>query len=162
MSFTYRLVETEEDFAQAHDMVSDWEVVRQLSHWPWPSDPDYTRTRLMGELPEGSIVTAVYDGATLVGTGGIVAGRWGLMVPRAHWRRGVATAIADYLFPRYFAGDATSLIADVWEDNAASRALHARLGFVETSRDHKPNLATGTEMPSVNYVLTRDAWEARR
>lgn len=159
MTFIYRERIPPEAMDQAHAMVSDWDVVRMLGTWPWPSDRAYTEKRLTEKVD--GLTVAVFDSDTLLGSGGLVEGRWGLMVARPHWRRGVGRAIAEFLFPRGFALGLDAVSAEVWADNQPSHRLHKVLGFVETGRNRKMQPARGHEVENVDYVLTRDAWEAR-
>lgn len=143
----------------AYAIVSDWEVVRQLSAWPWPPDRAYTAERLSASPAEGHLAS-LWESEALIGMGGIVEGRLGLMVGRQYWRRGAGWAICKHLIERAFAAGESRVRSDVWEDNATSHALHLRLGFRETGRDLKCNAARGGEMISVNYELALEEWKA--
>ena len=63
---TYRTVR-ESDFDAMHRIVSHWDVVRQLGGWPWPPDPDFTRTRAQAYKGNG-FVWAICDDDRLIGT----------------------------------------------------------------------------------------------
>ena len=160
MSFTFRKM-TPADMDQAHAMVSDWDVVRQTSRWPWPPDRAFTEGRFLSNPSDNLMSIAVFDGDTLLGCGGLLDGEFGLMVARPHWRRGVGRAIAEHLIPPAFADGADVIRSEVWIDNPGSQALHAALGFTETGRTISDCRARGERVEAITYRLTRDAWEAR-
>lgn len=79
---------------------------------------------------------------------------WWLGPP--YWGRGFATEAVRAMVSAAFIDESLNLLtAGAFADNAASLRVHAKLGFVETGRRLKPNLARGQPTLHIDMALTR-------
>ena len=60
---------------------------------------------------------------------------YGIAVSKAMRRRGIASAALPLLFETMKARGSTACVVQIAPDNAASLALHRKLGFVQTGRN---------------------------
>ncbi len=155
---TYRSLQAT-DLDALHDLVSHFDVVRQLASFPWPPQRDFTRTRAMPYAGRG-FVWGVFLNRRLVGTVGVTNDELGYMLAPDVWGQGFGTEACRLAIARGFAEGRDHLVAGVWADNAASIGLLQKLGFKVTGSDVSLNKARGVEVPGYWLRLDRAEWEA--
>ena len=147
------------DFDDLHAMVSHWSVTRQLGGWPWPADPDFTRSRCKPYEGDGFIWAICVDDR-LIGTVGVTNGDLGYMLNPAHHGQGImrraARAAVDHAFQT---SDRDHLTGSTWYDNPTSARLLERLGFVHWQTTYIRSRARGFPVLVHHRRLTRTAWE---
>ncbi len=150
---------TPSDLEAMHAIASDWDVVRNVSSWPWPADRVFTASRLDGVSVEAGIVGAVCLNGQVIGGMGIHDRGMGYIFGQAHWGQGYATEIGriliDHCFARY---DWDQITADVWADNPASLRVLTKLGFRTTGMATRPCAAQGKDVAAIDLALTRQDW----
>lgn len=84
---------------------------------------------------------------------------WGFYVNPELAGRGVGTAMLTQFLEMIFSdGQTERIIGEAREDNAASRALHKRLGFVEQGPRHVEG-DSGETVTAIRFALTRRDWQ---
>jgi len=160
-----------EDAQALHRLVNDWAVVRMLSRLPFPYPralADEWIASTIRQLAAGTgyhlAVTGQEDGGEiLVGCVGLRldltprTGSLGYWVGRSFWGHGVATEAAGR-FARWALAnlDVDRLEANVAEDNEASAAVLARIGFRAAGAGRERFLARGGEIVVKRFTATRD------
>ena len=151
---------TLEDFDGMHETGSHWSVVRQLGSWPWPPDPNFTRSRCKPYDGEGFVLTILADG---VYAGGVaVTGKeLGYSIsPRFHGK-GIGTRAARHAISRAFADyDWPELQACCWHDNIASKRLLEKSGFVHWQTHYDPSFARRRPVLLYRFRLSRARWDS--
>jgi len=155
------------DSTSVHRLVNDWSVVRMLSHLPFPYPRELADQWITSTIDRQRTGTAwhfaICDGDDLIGCIGLSLGhpgqaaKIGYWVGRDHWKKGIATTclrpVIDWAFATL---PIVRIIADVAEDNPASIALLARLGFNQTGTSRVPFLSRGPEpQPVLTYTMNR-------
>lgn len=78
------------------------------------------------------------------------------LVPEA-WGQGIATEALSAFLPELFERfPVNRIVADHFEDNAASARVLEKLGFVETGREEGASLARLEPAPFITYAVTRE------
>jgi len=150
-----------EDGAAFQRYLNDLSVARWLSRTPYP----YRATdaeEFLDAAPSGWPRRAAIDvGGKLVGVVSIDP-HLGYWLAPEHQGRGIATRAAAALVGAFFAGtDAQRIASGVFEGNAASARVLARLGFRETGRGVEFCRPLGVARPHIGFQLTRADWNAR-
>ena len=149
------------DFEAMQDLVSDIDVVRMTSSWPYPADPKLTRSRCQPFDPKQGMVGVVLHEGMLVGSMGLAQKpdedpQLGYMFARAHWGKGYATemgrALIDHCWTQY---DWSLIRADAFADNPASAHVLEKLGFEELGSSTGHSVARGESHPLRNFQLLR-------
>lgn len=140
-------------------LVSDWQVVEQLGSWPWPPNPALTAARARPFAGAGFGWGIRLDDR-MIGTVGVDGGgHLGYMLMPEHWGQGYATEASataiDYAFATR---DLTRILADVWEDNAASAKVLEKLGFAETGSVPGWSRARRAQRVRRVFALSRADW----
>lgn len=150
----------ETDFEALHTIVSIWDVTRNLGGWPWPADPDYTRSRCKPYVGEGFVV-AICDDDRLIGTLGVTNGSIGYQLSPTHHRRGIMKAAATYAINRGFndLGHET-ISATTWHDNEASHRLLLGLGFRQYKTIYERGATRNYPTLARYYRLPRNRWDS--
>ena len=150
---TYRDLQPQ-DFEALHEMVSIWEVTRQLGSWPWPADPEFTRKRATPFEGDG-FVWAICENDRLVGTMGIANGEIGYNLHPRLQGRGIGSAAARRAIDHAFANDPklAFIRAGTWIDNVPSHRLLLRLGFQHRQTRYLPSVARGLPVQCRSYKL---------
>lgn len=104
--------------------------------------------RLRGDTGLIGVVAAVRDGD---------AARLGYWLAPAHWGRGLMGQAVGAVVAALFEGGVASLKAGVFADNAASRRLLQRQGFVFSDAPAVWNAARGADVPYAACRLDRVA-----
>lgn len=145
------------DLAALHEILSQWEVVRQLSSWPWPADLAFTRTRAWPYGGRGFVWGCFLQGA-LIGTVAVTGDELGYGLTPQHWGKGLGQEACRLALTHAFAEGRDHVIAGAWADNAASLRLLAKLGFRVTGSDMSLNQARGQEVAGHWLRLDRADW----
>ncbi|SEW11346.1 Protein N-acetyltransferase, RimJ/RimL family [Cognatiyoonia koreensis] len=157
----YRNLE-HQDFHALHPIVSDWHIVRQLGSWPFPSDPEFTRSRCLAYGGVG-FVWGVFTDIGLIGTIGITEGELGYMLDKRFWDQGIGTRIVSHALTEAFKKyDWDQIHASAWFDNPASTRVLTKHGFIESHREIVHSKARDRPTPVIQHVLTREAYNALR
>lgn len=138
---------------------SPLEVARWTERIPHPNPPEAVAAFLASARAEGREVRVIDDGAP-AGMIGLEPdlGYW--LAPRAQGR-GLATEAAAALLAHAFAGGAEEIGASVFDGNARSARVLAKLGFVATgARGRARPASTGEAVETLALRLTRAAFAA--
>lgn len=136
-----------------HDLVSQWQVTRQLGSFPWPADLDHSISRAQPHQGSG-FVWGIFLADDLIGTVGVTLDALGYMIAPAHHRKGYAREAVRFALDH---AARPHVEAEVWADNIASRALLESLGFVVIGATEHLSKARGTVTPGF-----RLAWAPAR
>lgn len=120
---TRRLVLRAKDASDAdamHEIASCWEVARRTATWPWPPDRGFTEARAAAPQPERGLVAMILFDGRSVGMASAVNDELGYMLHPWAWGQGFATEACAALLRHWFATNAPSLGAGVFEGNPAS------------------------------------------
>ena len=148
------------DFEAMHAMVSHWEVVRNLGAWPWPPDPDFTRSRCRPFEGNG-FAWAICENEELVGSISLTDDELGYMLRPEYHGRGIIQTAARQVLAFGFADPAREYVrALAWADNAISIHILEKLGFVLESETYDHAKARNAQTHSKTFHLTRAAWGA--
>ena len=149
-----------EDAPELARAIGDEAIVRNLARVPWPYREEHARAWL--SLPKNPRLPSLL--VTLPGEGGRIVGNCGLhedegepaigyWIARGHQGRGFATEAARALVGLARVIGYRRLLSHHFADNPASGRVLRKCGFVPTGRtSHRPSLARGAIVPSVNYV----------
>ena len=144
-----------------HAVVSDFEVVRMTSSWPWPADRAYTKTRCVPINASNGMAGPVFCKGKIVGIMGALSmyddgPELGYMFARAHWGQGFATemarALLDHVWAQY---DWDVIKASAYDDNPASVRVLDKLGFHEVEPTIGTCKARGGDFPLRCFQLPR-------
>jgi RimJ/RimL family protein N-acetyltransferase len=147
-----------DDLAAMHAIMSD---ARAMRYWSTPPHPDVNTTRewldSMIDSPPGTSDDFIVerDGAVIGKMGAWRLPDIGYLLAPAAWGQGYATEALNAFATYAFARGIDFLTADVDPRNAASLALLARAGFVETGRAAKSWCVGGLWCDSVYLRLDR-------
>ena len=152
---------------------NDWEVMRMLAEAPWPlALADVEEFAKRQRSPDrGSDDFAILLAGEPVGVCGVKhpgtgmpprrMPRLGYWVGRPFWGRGIATDALSELLHHTFAHFPHEVVgAGVFVDNAASRRVLEKLGFIRVRGYPTPCRSRGEDVPVDDMNLTRDAWAA--
>lgn len=157
----YRPLE-HQDFHALHPIVSDWHVVRQLGGWPYPSDPDFTRSRCKAYEGNG-FVWGIFTDIGLIGTLGVTSGELGYMLDKRFWDQGLGSRIvADAVTEAFANYDFDQITASTWFDNPGSARVLQKNGFEETHRGTEHAKARDVPTPAIYHALSRETYNALR
>ncbi len=147
------------DFEAFHAIVSDYDVVKMLGSWPFPSEPDFTRMRMnTPEAKAGQVLVIEVDGK-LAGTIGGMSRGIGYMLGRAFWGRGVGTWAVREMVRRVFEGsDIGEVTASAWQDNVAYARVLEKCGFKSVGAGEFYGKARGETLEYDDFSLSRAAW----
>jgi [ribosomal protein S5]-alanine N-acetyltransferase len=145
------------DLEALHEVVSHWDVVRQLASYPWPPERGFTRTRARPFLGRG-FVWGAFLNSRLIGTVAVTGEELGYMFAPGVWGQGYATEACRMAISRAFADGWDHLEAGIWADNIASLGLLRKLGFRVTGNDLALNKARGVEVAGHTLRLDRADW----
>ncbi len=147
------------DAPALHEVVRHWDVTRMLGpKWPWPADPAFTATRAKPYAGTG-FAWGVFREAELIGSVAVTEGELGYSLrPDCH-RQGLMTEACETALDFAFGGlSLDSVIASLWADNLASRALLRKLGFVVTGENLDTSFARPDPSPGFDLLLAAANW----
>ncbi len=144
-----------------HEIVSFWEVTRELGSWPWPPEIEFTRSRCDPSDKEG-FFWAIFLGDEMIGSVGVRDWGLGYNLHPDHWGKGYISEAAVAAINHHFTiTKADTIPATAWADNLISQHVLKKLGFVECGRGSEVAKARGVETGFIDFTLTREAWSAR-
>lgn len=147
------------DFEAFHALVSDYDVVKMLAVFPFPSDPEFTLSRMNTPQAKAGQFRVIECGGLLAGTIGIVNGHLGYMIARDFWGQGIATwALRESVAAAFMGNDFDGITAGVWDDNPASMAVLGKCGFVEVGKETAFCKGRGCDATGTNFALSRADW----
>ena len=140
------------------EMASDWDVVRQLGRWKWPTDPAQIQSFCAPFVGDGLLWTIKEDGV-FAGRIGITHGELGYTLPKSAHGRGIATQACRHVITQAFdILDLDVIRGTTWFDNAASERVLHKVGFVQWQTQYDQSVARGLPVLVRRYRLTRSAW----
>lgn len=150
-----------DDFTAFHALVSDFDVVKMLAMWPFPSDPAFTLSRMNTPQAKAGLFKVIECGGKLAGAIGVVNGHLAYMIAQGFRGRGIATWALRMSVRAAFRGNEYDVItAGVWVGNPASMAVLRKCGFVETGNETAFCKARGCDLESIKFALSRADWAA--
>ena len=129
MNITLRIFR-ENDFDAFSAIVSDFDVVKMTSSWPFPADEEFTRMRMNTPEAKAGIVKVIEVDGDFAGVIGVVENDIGYMIDRSFWGKGIMTQALNMRIKDEFENPVIdSLKACVWHDNPASARVLEKVGF---------------------------------
>ena len=164
-----------EDARALFEAIGCWDVVRNLARAPWPYAIEDAESFVAGQRLEPGETSLLIFARTagdplLVGSIGFGRSRGaeyepelGYWIAPDHWDCGYATEAGRAVLATAFDGlRLPALTAGHFLDNPASGAVLQKLGFAATGEvAPRFSRARGTEVPAVEYRLSREAWAGR-
>ncbi len=161
MNITLRLF-SDNDFDAFHAIVSNYDVVKMTSSWPFPPDGDFTRMRMNTPEAQAGLVKVIDVDGTLAGVVGIVNDDVGYHIGKEFWGRGVMARALTMKINEFFEDPEKMLLKScVWHDNPASARVLEKNGFRRTSVRGDYSKARNTEVEAIHFTLSREDWAAR-
>ncbi|MGB0798744.1 MAG: GNAT family N-acetyltransferase, partial [Planktomarina sp.] len=153
---------SQDDPRDLSDALNDADVIRWLSHVPFPySMADAKEFLNTSQFPNG-LEWSIYDATGLVGAIS-VDGNMGYWLRTSAWGKGYMTEAGDAAIDAFFLGTASdTLTVHHAVENIASRRVIEKMGFEFTHMDDSHYPARGRTIPSCHYQLSRDRWKSRR
>ena len=75
----------DDDFEAFHALCSDYDVVKMVSSWPFPADPEFSLMRMNTPEAKAGLVSVIEHDGKFSGTIGGIAGGLGYMVAKPFW-----------------------------------------------------------------------------
>ncbi|WP_299041929.1 GNAT family N-acetyltransferase [uncultured Tateyamaria sp.] len=148
------------DAAAIAALVGDLEVSRWLTRVPHPYGLKDAH-EFIARVAVGSGHTfMICVGDQVVGCIG-TQGELGYWLGKNHWGQGYASEAARAMITRHFGYGHNELQSGHFMENAASRHVLEKLGFVRTSQEQARSPATGDCHVLQRMVLTQSRWEAQ-
>jgi len=145
-----------------HEIMSDWELVRQLGSWPWPPDRAFTASRCKPYDGNG-FVWGIFACDELLGTMGVTEGDLGYCLKPSARGKGIAShLVRDAVDLAFKNPNLTRITASVWHDNHASSQLLEKLSFSQLGEQVQHSLARDEPTLCYKYLLTRTHWDGLR
>lgn len=155
------------DAAALCDIVSHWQVVRQLGSWPWPPNPEVTSARAKPFEGSGDVWVITQD-QRMIGSIGITLAPEGppdaiptigyMMHPAAQARGLMTEAARAALSDAFTRHNWPRIDATCWADNSASQHLLQKLGFHKTGTSSSFSAARNAQTDEITYSLTKTNW----
>jgi len=149
----------EDDFEAFHALNSDYDVVKMVASWPFPSDPEFTWMRMNTPEAKAGLVSVIeYDGQ-LAGTIGGIQGGLGYMLAKPFWGCGIASwAVGQKLKDGFDVHKWEVIKAGTWNDNPASAAVLQKNGFKVVGQSIEYCKARNCEVEATNFEISRQEW----
>ena len=163
----------EDDAARVYELFGQWGVIRTLRSAPWPyrfSDAQQFCRERARHVEGGAITFAITHKGELIGVidavsnpavqrgPGYTLGYW---VGRPYWNKGFVSEAARAFIAHVFATTETGTIySGVFALNASSLRVQEKLGFARAEEEMLYSRPHDAELPFVNTMLTREAFEA--
>lgn len=150
----------DDDFEAFHAIVSDYDVVKMTSSWPFPAEEAFTRMRMnTPEAQSGAVKVIEIDGE-LAGVVGIVKNDVGYHMGKAFWGKGIMTHALNLRLAEEFTDPAIDSIKScVWSDNPASARVLEKVGFKRAYLCKDYCKARDAEVEAIHFKLTREDWQ---
>lgn len=153
----------EDDFEAVHALNSDFDVVKMVASWPYPSDPESTRMRMNTPEAKAGLVSVIECNGQLAGTIGGVRGGLGYMLAKPFWGRGIATwAVGEKLTEGLAVHKWEAIKAGTWNDNTASAAVLLKNGFKVVGQSIGFCKARDCDVEATDYEISRLEWLQRQ
>ncbi|MDG1862824.1 MAG: GNAT family N-acetyltransferase [Yoonia sp.] len=147
-----------DDFTVMHAIATERSVVRQLGGWPWPPNPEFTKSRCKHFGGKGFVWGICLDGA-LVGSVAVTGRELGYMLHPSASGRGIMTQAAVHAINHAIATtDHAYFDASYWHDNPASGHVLAKLGFRHWQTRYEPSKARRIPLLCHYTRLQRADW----
>lgn len=150
-------------------LIGDFEVSKMLTAVAHPYSTDFAHQWISGtSMTVHDVDWAIDDGSGLIGVLSLAREtekkrRFGCWLGKPYWRRGYMREAANAALRWAFQTDGCEIISSIaFNDNAASLALHTRLGFQQVGQKIAFSKARGSEVNCINYILTREDWAATK
>ncbi len=151
----------DDDFDEFNALCSDYEVVKMVSSWPFPADPDFNRMRMNTPEAQSGLVNVIEYKGDFAGTIGGVQGGIGYMLAQPFWGRGIATwAVAQKLKEGFEVHRWQIIKAETWKDNPASTAVLLKNGFKAVGTHVEYCKARDCELEGTDFEISRADWLA--
>lgn len=152
----------EDDFDAFHAIVSDYDVVKMTSSWPYPAEEDFTRMRMNTPEAQTGVVKVIEVDGALAGVVGIVNGDVGYHIGKEFWGRGIMTRALQFRLSEEFADpEIEGIKSCVWADNPASARVLEKVGFKQAFLCRDYCKARNAEVEAMHFTLSRADWEER-
>lgn len=149
----------ESDFDAFHAIVSDFDVVKMTSSWPFPAEEEFTRMRMNTPEAKSGVVKVIEVDGTLAGVVGIVNSDVGYHIGKDFWGRGIMTkALKLRIAEEFLKPEVDGIKACVWHDNPASGRVLEKAGFKRAFTCADYCKARETEIDAIHYKLSREDW----
>ena len=149
----------DDDFDAFHVAMSDYDVVKMTSHWPWPPEPEFTRSRMVTPQAKSGQVSVIDLGGIYIGQVSVVSGELGYMLSKSHWGNGVVSwAVMEKLRCVFSETNIQIVTAGVWEGNPASEAVLEKFGFKKTASAAEFCKPQGKVLNGYSFELDREDW----
>ena len=153
----------DDDFEAFHALCSDYDVVKMVSSWPYPADPEFSRMRMNTPEAKVGLVSVIECDGQFAGNIGGIQGDLGYMLAKPFWGRGIATwAVREKVSECFRSEDWTEIEAGAWNDNPASIRVLEKCGFTFVRDISRHCKARGCDVAGKDYVLTRGDWAKTR
>lgn len=149
-----------EDAASIAAQVGDLDVSRWLTRAPHPYALSDAHAFIDKVRRGNGNVFVVCAGSQLVGCIA-TEGQLGYWFGKNHWGRGYASEACRAMVDRHFGHGQSELQSGYFMENARSRHVLEKLGFIRTSQEQARCPATGDCHVLQRMVLTKSSWEAR-
>ncbi|WP_299554530.1 GNAT family N-acetyltransferase [uncultured Tateyamaria sp.] len=149
-----------EDAANIAAQVGDLEVSRWLTRAPHPYGLSDAREFIDAVQSGNGNVFVVCAGTQLVGCIGTES-QLGYWFGKNHWGRGYASEACRAMIERHFNQGHSELQSGYFAENARSRHVLEKLGFLRTSQEQVRSPATGDCHVLQRMVLTQSMWETQ-
>ncbi|WGF89551.1 GNAT family N-acetyltransferase [Marinivivus vitaminiproducens] len=144
------------------ELANDWQVARMLARVPFPYTVDDALKHIVSQSGRADALEWGVFTDRLVGCVG-VSDHLGYWYGRPYWGRGYATEAGEAAIGAFFAsGDAPCLESGHFEDNAASRRVLDKLGFVPVGRSLQRSEARDADVAHIDMRLERAVWLERQ
>ena len=152
----------EDDFDAFQAIVSDYDVVKMTSSWPYPAEEDFTRMRMNTPEAKAGLVSVIEVDGQFAGTTGCVHGGLGYMLSPSFWGKGIMTRALMLKVDQCFTNsEIDELKACVWHDNPASARVLEKVGFKRAFTCSDYCKARDAEVEAIHFTLSRKDWEER-
>ena len=152
----------EDDFDAFRALVSDYDVVKMTSSWPYPADDGFVRMRMNTPEAKSGQVKAVEVDGVLAGAVGIVKNDIGYLIGKDFWGKGIMTRAASLRIAEEFANpNVDGIVSCVWQDNPASARVLEKLGFKRGHSCTDYCKARDAEITAIHFKLSREDWLGR-
>ena len=158
MNITLRLL-CDDDYDAFHAIVSDFDVVKMTSSWPYPAEEEFTRMRMSTPEAKTGQVNAIEVNGEFAGVVGVVNADVGYLIGKAFWGRGVMTHALKMKTNEFFSDPSSTVLTScVWHDNPASARVLEKNGFRKTGECIDFCKARNAEVQSLQFELTKETW----
>ena len=152
----------EDDFAAFHAIVSDFDVVKMTSSWPYPAEAEFTRMRMNTPEAKAGVVKVIDVDGQLAGVVGIVKNDVGYHIGKEFWGKGIMTRALSLRIAEEFENpEIEGIKSCVWHDNPASARVLEKVGFKRAFTCSDFCKARDAEVEAIHFTLSREDWAAR-